>query len=49
MLRAGALSRQLTVNGKASHCYQGYKAKGAPPILPDSEQTEIQQDFGEGK
>jgi P4 family phage/plasmid primase-like protien len=37
MLRTGALSRQLNVKGKASHCYQGYKAKGAPPVYSDTE------------
>lgn len=44
IVRTGALSRQLTVKGKASHCYQGYRAKHLEPVYPDKETT-IQRDL----
>lgn len=43
MIRNGALSRQMLINKKSEHCYQGYKMKGMDPVLPDIEKKESTQ------
>ena len=48
MVRTGALSRRLTIKGKAAHCYQGYRVKHQEPVYPDKD-TSIQDFTSEGR